>query len=63
MDFNEYALEHEIRERLARARTAASRRALVPATPRRLRAALGARLVALGERQIGAAPAAQRSSA
>lgn len=64
MDFNEYALEQEVRDRLAHARAAAMRRALVPARPRRrLRAELGARLVALGERLMAPRPAPHETRA
>jgi hypothetical protein len=68
MDFNEYAIEREVRERLeharAVARAAASRRALRSSRGRRrVRAALGAALIELGQWLRGAAPTADGTRA
>ena len=62
MDINEYTLEWEVRDRLARARAvaraAADLRTLRPVRERRpLRRVLGAGLIALGQWLIDATPA------
>lgn len=62
MDFNEYAMTRLVHERLAEAREASARRALVASlTPRRrpLRVRAGEALIALG-RRLTAVPAPQR---
>jgi hypothetical protein len=66
MDFNEYALECDVRDRLANARAAAARRALVPARSgrdRRLVVALGTWLIAVGQWLAAPAPAARERRA
>ncbi|HYE93768.1 MAG TPA: hypothetical protein VEA38_22235 [Terriglobales bacterium] len=64
MDSNDYVLARDVHDRLAHARAAAVRRALVPRRARRrLRVALGAALVALGERLLAPAPAPRRGRA
>jgi hypothetical protein len=55
MDMSHYELAFLVHERLAAARAAATRRALVPRR-RRLRVELGAALIALGEWLLQPAP-------
>jgi hypothetical protein len=63
MDFNDYALEVYVRDRLAAARAAAVRRALLPARRGRLRVEVGAALIALGRWLATPEPAADRTRA
>jgi hypothetical protein len=63
MDFNEYALDRFVRDRLATARAEAAQRALRPARPRRVRVELGRALIALGQWLVEPAPAPTRTRA
>ena len=64
MDINDYALAALVHDRLADARAAAARRALVPPRRRRdLRVELGMALVNLGNWLLQPAPAPRRGSA
>ena len=63
MDFNEYALERHVRDRLADARARAARHALRPVRPRRVRVELGRLLITLGQWLVEPAPTPTRTRA
>ena len=63
MDTNDYVLAALVHDRLADARAAALRRALVPRRRGRLREELGAALVSVGQWLLQPPPAARRGAA